>query len=61
MVLGAIEITRDELVSIAAAVGSTAIVMAKEATSFDDIKEANALAKIHFKLLKALESAKDKA
>lgn len=61
MVLGAIEITRDELISIAAAVGSTAIVMMKEATSFDDVKEANALAKIHFKLLKALESAKDKA
>lgn len=60
MVLGAIKITRDELVSIAAAVGSTAIVMMQEAKSLDDAKEASALAKIHFKLLKALESAKDK-
>ena len=54
-----IELTGEDMARIAAAVGTMAVTMTKEADSDEDLVEAAALCKLHFKLANGLKKAEE--
>jgi hypothetical protein len=54
-----IKLTGEDMARIAAAVGTMAVNMAKEADSDKDLIEAAELCKLHFKLVNGLKKAEE--